>query len=110
MSTLYKCKAPGCQTDKPATQADQGPEFFCRTAGMNEHFRARDDGTSALVPSECSPGCRCDDGDFFHDAACAGRLARRERARPGPVHPWDECWCEFLEHVAEHGVGYGGSY
>jgi len=76
---------------------------------MNEHFR-RNDG-SAFVPDECSPGCHClDDGDFFHDAICAGRLAKRERARPGPVHHWDEWWRAFLEHVSKHGTGYGGSY
>ena len=93
------------------SHADRGPEFFCRTAGMNEHFRVRDDGTSALVPAECSDGCWCsDDGDFFHAAECAGRLAKRERARSGAVHPWDEWWCSFLEHVAEHGTGFGGSY
>ena len=108
---MYECRKLGCQTKVPTTQATQGPEFFCRTAGMNEHFRARDDGTLALVPDECSPGCRClDDGEFFHDAACAGRLAARERTRPEPTHHWDEWWRSFLEHVAWHGVGYGGSY
>jgi hypothetical protein len=67
MSTMYECKASGCRAD-----ADGGPAFFCRTSGMNEHFRVRNDGTNALVPSECSIGCRCsDDGAFFHDAECA---------------------------------------
>ena len=109
MSTIYECMAPGCRAGI-VSKSDRGPEFFCRTAGMNEHFR-RDDGTSAFVPDECSPGCSClDDGDFFHDAACAGRLVERERARPGPVQPWDKWWRSFLVHVAEHGCGFGGSY
>lgn len=114
MSTLYECRAPGCRAgkiSKPCGDWDKGPEFFCRTAGMNEYFRARADGTHALHSDACSPACSCsDDGDFFHDAECAGRLAARERARPEPANAWDEWWRRFLEHVAEHGGGYGGSY
>jgi hypothetical protein len=108
MSTVYKCKAPGCRAGV-VSHADHGPEFFCRTAGMNEHF-CRDDGTNAFVSDECSPACRYLDDYFFHDAACAGRLVGRERTRPGLAHPWDEWWRAFLEHVVEHCVGYGGSY
>lgn len=113
MSTLYECRAPGCRAGKASTPGgdwDRGPDFFCRTAGMNEHFRPRDDGTHALLPDACSLECYCLDGGFFHDAACARRLAERERARIEPAHHWDEWWRRFLDHVAEHGVGYGGSY
>lgn len=109
MSTVYTCKAPGCRAGT-VSQADSGPEFFCRTAGMNEHFRIRADGTRALGPDACSPGCHSDDYDFFHDASCAARLAERERARRDTAHHWDEWWQKFLEHVAAHGAGYGGSY
>lgn len=109
MSTLYECRAPGCKAGR-VSKSDHGPEFFCRTAGMNEHFRRRADGSCALEPTDCSPGCRFDECNFFHDAACARRHAERERARPEPPHPWDEWWRSFLEHVAEHGTGYDGSY
>lgn len=109
MSNLYECKASDCLVE--VLNCLPGPAFFCRTAGMNEHFRPRSDGTNALVPDDCSPACRCsDDGDFFHDAECARRLVARERARSDVLHQWDEWWRSFLDHVTEHGVGYGGVY